>query len=773
MTTVRTTIPVHRDVKAELRQQAEELRQQLTRQGTLIINLLSSPGAGKTSLLEATAQHWKGQRRMAVLVGDLATDRDARRLAAHCPVEQLTTGGACHLEIPLVQAGWEKLGTTDVEFLFIENVGNLVCPASHDLAEHLRVVLLSVTEGDDKPGKYPKMFRTSQALVVSKLDLLEHVPFSVPAAIEDARQIQPDLEVFPVCSLTGDGIDAWCAALGRRREALLRDACDHRQPQLAMSTSEAVVAACRMQLEGQVQGVGLRPAVARLAREVGLAGYVRNVAAGVEIHMEGPLGRIEEFRRRVQGELPGEARLSAVSSDGCQPLGMDGFAIVESNTSGPLTTRVPADVATCAACLAEVVRAADRRFQYAFISCTGCGPRYSIIDAMPYDRCRTSMQAFDLCQRCAAEYDRAEDRRFHAQTNACGVCGPSLQSEHGSREQAFLLGAAADAVLAGDVLALRGLGGYQLVVDATNEAAVKRLRLRKRRSQKPLAVMVQTLEDAERLVVLTEQTRTLLSASDRPIVLLPVRVPGPLAVGIHPELTELGLFLPTTALHWLLLDRVNRPLVVTSGNLEGEPLVTAVDAAQHELSGIADCWLHHDREIWRPIDDSVVRVISARPVTLRLARGLAPLSLPAMEGLLKQRTGGLDADLPAVLAVGGHQKNAVALFNGSQAVLGPHIGDLDSVATRQRFVGHVEELLTLYRCPPPVIVHDLHPDYFTTRWAQESGSRTLGVQHHHAHVVSAMLENGWLSREVLGVACDGTGYGSDGTVWGGEFLRAQ
>ncbi len=547
-----------------------------------------------------------------------------------------------------------------------------------------------------------------------------------------------------------------------------------------MSVVETAVVAGRLVLQGRVQGVGLRPAVARLAQELGLSGTVCNATAGVEIHVEGPPALVSEFRRLLRTRLPAEARLTSSHWTSSEPVEVDGFHIVDSVIAGPLTTPVSPDWATCALCLQEVACSENRRHQYAFTSCTSCGPRYSIIESMPYDRCRTSMREFSLCRRCHEENISEDDRRFHAQTNACPECGPALWLDPPPGSTNSIWQQAAAVVLSGLTLAMRGLGGYQLIVDATNAAAVARLRSRKRRDAKPLAVMVQTLAQAEALAVLTERERMLLSSSERPIVLVPARSPNMLAEGIHPRLTEIGLFLPTTAIHWLLLDHVHRPLVVTSGNVEGEPLSADPILAERDLQGIADVWLHHNRDIVRPIDDSVVRTIASRAVTIRCARGAAPLSLESVVPLATHKlsdgaagSASCERAIPPVLALGGHQKGAVALFNGTQAVLGPHVGDLETLASRQRLIEHVEQLQALYRCRADVLVHDLHPDYFTTRWAQSSGCQTLAVQHHHAHVVSAMADNDWLDREVLGVAFDGTGYGTDGTIWGGEFLRAR
>ncbi len=534
----------------------------------------------------------------------------------------------------------------------------------------------------------------------------------------------------------------------------------------------------RLTVQGDVQGVGFRPSVVRLAVQLGLSGTVRNAASGVQIELEGEEADVTEFRRQLPVSLPTEARLDSTEWDFCDPTGVDGFQITESSTAGPLTTPVPPDRATCDACLQEAAAQFDRRMGYAFISCVDCGPRYSVIDTMPYDRSRTTMQQFALCPECEREYVSLRDRRCHAQTNACPSCGPSLWLNQCESHTCSLWESVAEVILSGKILAMRGLGGYQLVVDATNSVAVQRLRERKRRPTKPLAIMVQSLADAEAVAVLNEDDRAVLESAERPIVLVPRKEANRLCNEIHPGLAELGLFLPTTAMHWLLLDRVRRPLVVTSGNIDGDPLAVHPGQAEQELSGVADVWLHHNRDIARPVDDSVVRSLAGRPVSLRCARGIAPLSLAPVADLVtinptneRNPSSALTTEAMMVLAVGAHQKAAVALFNGAQAILGPHIGDLESLAMRQRFIEHVGQLQTIYNCRPHLIVHDLHPDYFTTRWAPSLGGRTLAVQHHHAHVVSGMVENEWLDREVLGVAFDGTGYGTNGTIWGGEFLR--
>lgn len=533
-----------------------------------------------------------------------------------------------------------------------------------------------------------------------------------------------------------------------------------------MSAAALPLVAGRLIVRGDVQGVGFRPAVTRLASDLGLSGTVRNAASGVEIHLEGTEEAFKAFRHRLPTSLPATARLDASEWSRCELIGIEGFRIIESSNTGPLTTPVPPDRATCEACLREVAKSTDRRAGYAFTSCVDCGPRYSIIESMPYDRSRTTMDTFGFCPECEQEYLTLGERRCHAQTNACPACGPSLRL-HPCRDDTHApCEVAADIIRQGAILCLCGLGGYQLIVDATNAAAVQRLRERKGRPAKPFAVMVESLAQAESLAVLSDHDREALSGAERPIVLVPSEGSGPLCEEIHPGLRDIGLFLPTTALHWLLLRHAQRPLVVTSGNVDGNPMAASPELAELELNGVADAWLHHNRDIARPIDDSVVRSIAGQGVAIRCARGLAPLTLAPAAKLTSQWT-----ETGSVLAVGGHQKAAVALFNGAQAILGPHIGDLESLAMRERFVEHIERLQALYDCKPQLVVHDLHTDYFSTRWAHSLGSQTLAVQHHHAHIVSGMVENDWLDREVLGVAFDGTGYGIDGTIWGGEFLR--
>jgi hydrogenase maturation protein HypF len=519
--------------------------------------------------------------------------------------------------------------------------------------------------------------------------------------------------------------------------------------------------------------MGVRPSIARLAGELGLAGFVTNRNDGVAVVVEGQPERVDEMRRRLVECLPAKAVVEAVRADEIPAVGRQEFAIErERPAAGPLGTGVPTDMAVCGECLKEVASAEGKRSGYSFTSCTDCGPRYSIIEAMPYERAQTTMARFPLCPSCRREDTDAADRRFHAQTNACPACGPRLWCrDRNGRIQGRdgdAVGQAVAAIQAGEVVAVRGLGGYQLMVDATNAGAVRRLRERKRRPAKPLAVMVDSLAGAEGLAELDDAERRLLSDPANPIVLLRARTGNGLASAVHPGLVDVGVMLPTTPLHWQIVTRCGRPLVVTSGNREGEPQAYEADDSERTLECIADLWLHHDRPIRRPVDDSVARVIAGRRVTLRCARGWAPLTLPELPPEFGPWRRGL--------AVGGHQKCAVALCNGAQPVLGAHIGDMDTAAARTRFIEQVGDLVALYGAEPGFVAHDLHPEYFTTRWAvdhtAEHRGRAVAVQHHHAHVVAGMWEHGWLDRDVIGIAFDGTGYGRDGTIWGGEILLA-
>jgi hydrogenase maturation protein HypF len=493
--------------------------------------------------------------------------------------------------------------------------------------------------------------------------------------------------------------------------------------------------ACRFLLRGVVQGVGLRPAVYRLAVRLGLGGSARNDSGGLLVEVEGDAENVRQFAELLPSSLPAAASPDAIRSEAIPTAERSEFTIEENDAAGPLAVAAPPDRAACGECVAEI-DATLRRRAYAFTSCTACGPRYSILTALPYERAATSMTGFTLCADCQNEFTSPTDRRFHAETNACPKCGPriSVVDASGKRFDSVWLPAVVATLKTGRILALKGVGGYQLLCDATNADTVRKLRERKGRALKPLAILVGSLERAEALVQLDDAE-------------------------INPGLDTVGVLLPTTPLHWLVATRFGGPLVCTSGNREGDPLETDAAEAERRLSGIADLFLHHDRAIVRPVDDSVVRIIAGRAVTLRLARGLAPLPLAL-------------PSLAPTIAVGGQQKVALAWSNGTQAALGPHIGDVEALRTRERFAETIADVERLYRFTPERIVHDAHPDYVTTAWAGSRGVATATAWHHHAHVAATMLEHGWLDRAVLGVAWDGTGLGPDGTIWGGEFLVA-
>jgi hydrogenase maturation protein HypF len=527
---------------------------------------------------------------------------------------------------------------------------------------------------------------------------------------------------------------------------------------------------------GVVQGVGFRPFVYRLAVRLGLGGWARNDAGEVSIHVEGPVPALEHFRGALLAEAPPLARIEDLAAHPVEAEGFTDFRVLPSAAVDRTRQQpVPADVATCDACLAELFDPLSRRYRYPFITCTDCGPRFTVIDAVPYERDRTSMRAFQQCPECLREFETPSDRRFHSETNSCPVCGPRLWFEPGGpagmaggpagrptggRNYEAALGAAAGLLANGGILAVRGLGGFHLAVDATDNAAVERLRARKHREAKPMAVMVRTLAEAARLGRVGPVEAALLGSPERPIVLLPVRV-GEVAPAVHPGLDLIGIMLAYSPLHHLLLDVVERPLVMTSGNLSEEPIASSIDEARARLGGIADGFLFHDREILARADDSVVRPTASGPILIRRARGLAPLPL----------------DLPiaspqSILAVGPHLKNTATLVRGRRAFVTPHIGDLETVETLEHFHHMVGAYRRLFHIDPQVVGRDLHPEYLSTRIAEESGLPVIAIQHHHAHTAAVLAERG-RSDAVVGLAFDGTGYGDDGAVWGGEVLVAD
>jgi hydrogenase maturation protein HypF len=524
--------------------------------------------------------------------------------------------------------------------------------------------------------------------------------------------------------------------------------------------------AYRLQVTGLVQGVGFRPFVHRLALQHHLHGWVRNASGDVQIAVEGSPADLHEFVAELQLTAPRLARIEAVAMQLAEVEGFERFAILASAAEADRRQPVSPDVALCAACEAELFDPASRRFRYPFITCTDCGPRYTVIGSLPYDRERTSMVAFQQCPACLAEYRDPADRRYHSETNSCSCCGPRLSfgsaDGHWVMKPKEALRLAAELLRRGEILALRGLGGFHLAVDANDAAAVALLRARKQRDAKPFAVMVRTLEEALQLAWVSDAEAMHLASPERPIVLLPARRDGGLASGVAPGLGQVGIMLAYTPLHHLLLDLVKRPLVMTSGNQHDEPIATGNAEALARLAAIADGFLLHDREIVARYDDSVLRVVSERAVFLRRARGYAPLPLPLPI-----------ASPQPLVAVGPHLKNTFTLVQGATAYVSQHIGDLESPETVEHFQATLRAYRELFRVEPEVAVRDAHPGYLSSRLAQELGlSRILSVQHHHAHVAAVMAEHG-VSEPVLGVAYDGAGYGEDGTTWGAEFLVAD
>jgi hydrogenase maturation protein HypF len=517
----------------------------------------------------------------------------------------------------------------------------------------------------------------------------------------------------------------------------------------------------RARVEGTVQGVGFRPFVYRLAAELALSGYVLNDARGVVVEVEADAAAVESFLARVAAEAPPLAAVERVSAEELPATGELGFRILESPRSGEPSAPVSADSATCDDCLAELFDPRDRRHRYPFINCTGCGPRFTIVRGVPYDRPFTTMAPFEMCATCRAEYDDPGDRRFHAQPNACPECGPRAWLS--GTDERDPIAAAGRALLAGSVLAVKGLGGFHLACRANDEDAVARLRARKHREDKPFALMAPSLEDAHELVYATPEEEALLVSRDRPIVLMPRRPGAAVAAAVAPRSRELGVILPYSPLHHLLLADAGTTLVMTSGNVSDEPIAYRDEEAIERLTGIADLFLVHDRPIETRTDDSLVRAVGVggtrRPLMLRRSRGHVPASTP------------LPVPAPQhLLACGAELKNTFCVAKGERAWVGHHVGDLANYETLRSFTDGIDHFKRLFAVDPAVVAHDLHPEYLSTKYAQElDGVRLIGVQHHHAHLAACLAEHGE-SGPALGAIYDGTGFGSDGSVWGGELL---
>jgi len=546
--------------------------------------------------------------------------------------------------------------------------------------------------------------------------------------------------------------------------------------------SAVVVVRRSVRIEGVVQGVGFRPFVHALATSLGLTGHVGNDGSGVFLDVEGPEPEVEEFLDRLPAEIPPLASIDAIRVSDAPPVGETAFRIVESRHGATDSVAlIPPDTATCADCAREVLDPSDRRHRYPFTACTYCGPRYTLVTGLPYDRPFTTMAAFPLCERCAAEYADPADRRFHAQPTACPVCGPRLAFRRSAETEASsyaddALAEALRVLHSGGIVAVKGLGGYHLACDADRRDAVDELRRRKQRGSKPLAVMVRDLATADELVVLDDAARAALTSPQAPIVLAPTRAGVDatdiaLASAAAPDVGTLGVLLPYSPLHLLLFTphpafpgiEPPRALVMTSGNLSDEPLCTDPAEADERLAGLADAFLHHDRPIHTACDDSVVRIVGTTLQPVRRSRGYAPLPVR------------LPLDAAPTLAVGGELKTAVCLASGRRAWMSQHIGDTENLETLAMLERVVATLSELTRVEAEVVVADAHPAYLSRRWALERaaarGAETVLVQHHHAHLAALLAEHGVEPGEdVLGMVFDGTGYGTDGTIWGGELL---
>ena len=524
------------------------------------------------------------------------------------------------------------------------------------------------------------------------------------------------------------------------------------------------ISAKLLNVNGIVQGVGFRPHVFQLAQRYDLTGEVSNTSSGVRIHIEGLPEHLDAFESDLVNDSPPLAYIVEVSAIAVPPKPCQDFRIVKSSADAAVSTLISPDVSVCADCLKEMFDPDDRRYRYPFINCTNCGPRYTIIDDIPYDRPKTSMRSFKMCPSCQSEYDDPGDRRFHAQPNACPVCGPQvrLTDNRGSAIEATEpIAKAAELLKGGAVLAVKGLGGYHLAVDAENDTAVRALRERKHREEKPLALMCADMEGIRRFADVTPDEEKLLNTIRRPIVLLAQKGDNTISPEVAPDNKYFGVMLPYTPLHYLLLAHGFAALVMTSGNLSEEPIAIDNSDALSRLSDIADFFLMHDRDIYLRSDDSIVRRSAGETRFMRRSRGYVPIPI-----FLKRK-------MPAVAALGAELKNTVCLTKDDKAFLSQHIGDLENLSTYEFFQLTINHLRRILDIAPDLIAYDLHPDYMNTLYAKEQTALpTVGVQHHHAHIVSCMAEHK-LDGPVIGLSFDGTGLGSDGNIWGGEVLVAE
>lgn len=520
----------------------------------------------------------------------------------------------------------------------------------------------------------------------------------------------------------------------------------------------------RIIISGIVQGVGFRPFVYRLAMKKELQGFVINSSQGVEIEVEGNISLLDDFISKVTTHPPPQSIITGYKVADIECKNECEFKILPSLKSNNRTVLISPDISICKDCLKELFDSDDRRFGYPFINCTNCGPRYSIIQDVPYDRLKTTMSKFKMCRNCQQEYDDPMNRRFHAQPNCCSACGPRVwlcDSSGCEVETADPIKSAVKLLREGNILGIKGLGGFHLACDAESEKAVLLLRKRKRRSEKPLAVMMKNINVVEKIAVFGDQEKVILQSPERPIVLLMKKKEYYLAESIAPYNKYIGVMLPYTPLHYLLLKDELKAVIMTSGNVSDEPIVIENAEALQKLGSITDYFLFHNRDINIRIDDSVTRFIKKIPRPIRRSRGYVPFPI------FNRKV------MPSVLGVGGELKNTICLTKGDMAFLSQHIGDLKNRRTFDFFQESIEYLQQILQIKPSVIAHDMHPDYFSTKWAKEKSSIPLvGVQHHHAHIVSCLADNG-RDQEVIGLAMDGTGYGDDGSIWGGEILIAD
>ncbi|MFC1816029.1 carbamoyltransferase HypF, partial [Thermodesulfobacteriota bacterium] len=526
---------------------------------------------------------------------------------------------------------------------------------------------------------------------------------------------------------------------------------------------EAFVAQ-RLKIDGIVQGVGFRPFVYHLGNHYQLKGQVLNISSGVSLHIEGTRKDIESFSRDLIGKCPPRALITAISKRAAPVRNLKNFTIAKSRTHKSVSTLIPPDVSICDDCLRELFDPRDRRYQYPFINCTNCGPRYTIVKNIPYDRHDTAMAKFRMCEKCQAEYDDPENRRFHAQPTACADCGPrvTLYDNSGTLiATADPIGEGVNLLKQGALIALKGLGGFHLVADAENSETLQKLRKRKLRKEKPLAMMSAHIEAIRNYAHVDKEEEVLLSSPQRPIVFLRKKIPNCISEYVSPENRYFGVMLPYTPLHYLVFQSGFTALVMTSGNISEEPMAIGNDEAFERLSGIADFFLCHNRDIIVPSDDSIARPLAGRTRLIRRARGYAPAPIF------------LNGKVPRILACGADMKNTICLTHKDKAFLSQHIGDLDNFDTYEYYCSTIDQLKQIFCIEPEIIAFDLHPDYLSTRFAENHKDlQKIQVQHHHAHIASCMAENR-LDEKVIGISFDGTGYGTDEAIWGGEILLAD